>query len=149
MQLKIMSTEECKRKKIDPNMLNRRDQMGDCLQCIEFRKMKRNEIVKCVEEFDDVFTAKKLQWMLIMVGARWSEPSSNRTIEEYCIGNIERETFLERKSLEELRFVTRKRVLLQGFTLHSMYLKDYKDVELLITVKKNSKTANSDSIVLL
>lgn len=88
--------------------------------------------------------------MLIMVGARWSEPSSNRTIEEYCIGNIERETFLtERKSLEELRFVTRKEVLLQGFTLHSMYLKDYEDVELLITVKKNSKTFNSDSKVLL
>lgn len=45
MQLKIMSTEECKRKKIDPNMLNRRDQLGDCLQCIEFSKMKHIEIL--------------------------------------------------------------------------------------------------------
>lgn len=30
-----------------------------------------------------------------------------------------------------------------------MYLRDDEDVKLLITVKKNSKTANSDSIVLL
>lgn len=147
----LWSTEECKRQNIDVTMQNRRDQLGDCYECIEYSAMSRSDIVKRVEEFGDFFTAKELQSMLIMVAARWPGPSDNPKIKEYCIGSGENISIAKQKgSVEELRFSTRETVVLRGFEVHEVScpsgLSTY--IDFLLTIKKSCKTGNGDSIVL-
>lgn len=71
---------------IDPSvLLNRRTQLGDCLELIQFGAMTRAEIKKCVREFRDLFTAQEFEHFFIMMGSKNSKPLTGDKMIRYEI----------------------------------------------------------------
>lgn len=90
--------------------LYHRNQLGDCFEHIKFGAMNRNEITQCVQLFGELFTVPELQRLFGLLPAKYPVPFRENEMIRCSIGPME----ITVKSMEELRFLSSCRMMLDG-----------------------------------
>lgn len=146
--------ESCINLKIDAGVLqNRRKQLGDCFELIQFGAMERSEIVRCVMAFGDLFTPKELRRFIIIIAAKCPTPVNEDEIIRYKIGKRTMfNTELQADSTEELHFIPRTIIVLGGIAivhlLHKGRCNILRVIGTLRVLKVSADKEKSDDIIL-
>lgn len=111
--------EACKNANIDPGIMeNRRQQLGDCFNYIEFGAMKRDEIVKCINNFGDLFTSQELRKFVILIASKCPTPFNIDEKIKYHIGTTSKHPKeMQSGLMEELHFISQTKMVLGGFEI--------------------------------
>ncbi|XP_031625456.1 BTB/POZ domain-containing protein 6-A-like [Contarinia nasturtii] len=113
----------CNAANVDPNVMqNRRDQLNGFFQHIQFGAMTRDEIVRIVLSFGELFTAQELRRFIVITAAKFPTPFNQDEMINYKIGRaVKRSTSIRRDKMEELHFNAQYKTLLGGIEIGTIF----------------------------